>query len=236
MLNLAVKKRPPRSPTPSGRRAHFTSSLPVYSSRKSTEDQEEEEDTPGLSVSLPPTPATLPLSPSPGPENRDRSSSFSTTPRMRSKSQSLDVSLRRRSSSLGKRPAKGQSLDLSGILRSSVSQNDVADTLNVSGANDDINRQSSQQTKNLVTRFDKVEKVLQPGYDRIVRATSQTYPFVVGLKTVDQLPVPSASEETGISWVCNIEHYFTQSLILVVAKCSKMNANTSLFCYCCLIL
>ena len=82
----------------------------------------------------------------------------------------------------------------------------MTDTFNDTGICDNDFRQSPEQTKNLLTRFSKVDKVLPPGYDRVVRTNSQTYPFIVGLKTVDQLPLPVVSEETlGVSWVCNIQ-------------------------------
>ena len=193
MLNLAVKNKPPRarSPKPSPRRAHFTSSLPVYSSRENDDDDINDDGDLGLGASLPPTPATLPLnpsplsssrgrlSPSPLPSSRARTPYLPASPMMAKKSMSLDSSVRRKTLSLDRQSSRGHSLDLSGILKQSMSQNDMTMTSTFGGTSvyhDDF-RQNPQQTKNLVTKFSKVDKVLQPGYDRIIRASSQTYPF-----------------------------------------------------------
>ena len=206
MLNLAVKSKPPqaRSPKPSARRAHFTSSLPVYSSRKSLENQDKDSDDDDDDRSLrTSTPVTLPVTtPSSVPNSPGRSPSVPIGAMMKSKSLSFDSSMKRKSLSLNRSSSRGQSLDLSGILRSSVSQGDRTGTLNTNAYEEDaICKQTPQQTKNLVTRFAKIDSVLQPAYDRIIRASSQTYPFVIGLKTVDQLPFPSGGETIGISWV-----------------------------------
>ena len=208
MLNLAVKNKPPqaRSPKQSARRAHFTSSLPVYSSRKSVENQDKDsdgDDDRSVSTSLPPTPATLPVTtPSSMPSSPGRSSAVPIRTMMKRKSMSFDSLMKKKSLSLNRSSSWGKSLDLSGILRSGMSDGGITDTLNTNAYEKDyISIQTPQQTKNLLTRFAKIDDVLQPAYDRIIRASSQTYPFVIGLKTIDQLPLPSTGEKTSISWV-----------------------------------
>ena len=115
---------------------------------------------------------------------------------------SFDSLMKKKSLSLNRSSSWGKSLDLSGILRSGMSDGGITDTLNTNAYEKDyISIQTPQQTKNLLTRFAKIDDVLQPAYDRIIRASSQTYPFVIGLKTIDQLPLPSTGEKTSISWV-----------------------------------
>ncbi len=198
MLNLAVKNRPPqsRSPLPpSGRRARFSSSLPVYASRRIEEDNKEggegggEEQDPPAAVA-----ATLPATPSPAPpDTARRASNSSASGIRRSKSMSLHAS----SASMWRQltpSAKRKSLSMDGTRGRTLNQSDFGNTLRTAAT--DALKMHRQQAKNVEKMFSKVEYGLQPAYDRLVRAHSQTYPFHIGIKSVEQLPLPITEEET----------------------------------------
>ena len=208
MLNLAVKNKKPRvrSPKPRPRRANFTSSLPLYSSRRLWKDQKEDERV--LNASLKPMPATLAVSLPPLPSNRGRSPTLAGKLKVNRKIPSWDPSLSLSATPSMKSEAfsldrKGQSLDLSGKLRPSILHNDILKATD--NYEDNMCIQSPQQTKNLINGFNNIGNILQPAYERVVKARSQTYPFIIGLKTVDPSPFPSGDEELRVSWVCILE-------------------------------
>ena len=199
MLNLAVKDKPPfvPSPGPSGRRAHFSASLPVFSARRKNSEGEEEEHP------APAAPATMPVDPSPSvPEEKPKAPSLPSTPLMKRKP-TMDAVVSRALTPSVKR--KSQSLD----GRKGFSMRSIGSTLLTLNALGDVTmRRSQQEMKNLAERFGKIDGVLQPAYDRVVRTVLQTFPFAIGLKTVDQLPIPGTDKESGVP---SVHHHLALS-------------------------
>ncbi len=211
MLNLAVKNRPPQttpSPRPPSRQAHFSASLPVTSKpvpwRSSTPLLK-----PGGGSSAGGADFVHPP-PSPIQPDRKLYASLPNTPNMGRKSVDFsDEDLKK------DMPSHRSMMDITSDLMNQTGAT-FNKTLNTTGGgtllrttggigtlSEDPGRQSPQQTKYLLKLFQNIDAHLPLAYDRLLRIrTDQTYPFEIGLKSVDVVPLIPSDGENAPRRVC----------------------------------